>query len=263
VPYAYFESQSHREALRKIAEACLGQVYCDRNGVLRIEGPSYTSVTEPLSITKDDYFRKSNPSKWSEIANYIEVETQPLKPSANAEEVYRSNEPVSILAGGEKTLTVFYNHTPCIEALATLEGDGTIDSATYYSWGASVTVSSDTTGEFTVVVNAKKLEVTNKEKVIAQDATSIRENGKLTYQFPKNPLIQTRAVAQVIADKLLAYYKDPRRDVEIEWRGNPAVLLGDGVAIEDSYVTRNYNVVKQELEFDGALRANLAGRKVV
>ena len=32
VPYSWFNEQSHREALRKIAEACLGQVYCDRKG---------------------------------------------------------------------------------------------------------------------------------------------------------------------------------------------------------------------------------------
>ena len=86
VPYAWFDSQSHREPLRKVAEACLGQVYCDRHGVLRIEGPSYTSNKiqqlkgtyflesafpaesehiEAYGIGPDDYFRKDNPVKWS------------------------------------------------------------------------------------------------------------------------------------------------------------------------------------------------------
>ncbi|MCK8826414.1 hypothetical protein MWH25_01455 [Natroniella acetigena] len=41
IPYGYFEPMSHREALRKIAEACVGQVYADRRGVVRVEGPSF------------------------------------------------------------------------------------------------------------------------------------------------------------------------------------------------------------------------------
>jgi len=587
VPYAYFEPQSHREALRKVAEACLGQVYCDREGIIRIEGPSFLqSQTEPvMTITQDDYFRKDNPVKWSEIANYIEVETQPLRPDV-AQEVYRSNEPISITAGQTKTITVYYNHTPCIEATATLENavsGAEITKATYYAWGADITVTSTNTSTFTkladpstlptgagygcafdptgtylavahftsplitiykrdgntftklanpatrptgvgrgcafdptgtylavahtaspyitiykrdgdtfakfddpstlptgsgygctfdptgtylavahsgspyitiykrggdtftklanpstlptgtgngctfdptgtylavahgsspyitiykrdgdtfaklddpsilpngygngcafdptgtylavalstspyitiykrdgdtfakldgpstlptgygygcafdptgtylvvahwdspyitiykrdgdtfaklddpsilptgngygctfdptgtylavahgssryitiykrsgdtfeLVINAKPLKVLNKEKAIAKDNASITDNGMLKYTFPANSLVQTREVAQKIADTLLAYYKDPRRDVEVEWRGNPALLLGDRIAVIDKNETNEYYVTRQELEFDGALRARLSGRR--
>jgi hypothetical protein len=265
VPYAWFDSQSHREALRKVAEACLGQVYCDRNGIIRIEGPSFLqSQTEPvMTITPSDYFRKDNPAKWSEIANYIEVETQPLRPDV-AQEVYRSNEPIPITAGQTKTITAYYNHTPCIEATATLENavsGAQITKATYYAWGADITVTSTNTGTFELVINAKPLKVLNKEKAIAQDEESILDNGMLKYTFPANPLVQTREVAQKIVDTLLAYYKDPRRDVEIEWRGNPALLLGDRIAVIDKDETNEYYATRQELEFDGALRARMSGRR--
>lgn len=265
VPYAWFDSQSHREALRKVAEACLGQVYCDRNGIIRIEGPSFLqSQTEPVTtITQDDYFRKDNPVKWSEIANYIEVETQPLRPDVS-QEVYRSNEPISITAGQTKTITAYYNHTPCIEATATLENavsGAEITKATYYAWGADVTVFSTNTGTFELVINAKPLKVLNKEKTIARDDASIADNGVLKYTFPANPLVQTREAAQKIADTLLASFKNPRRDVEVEWRGNPALLLGDRIAVIDKDETNEYYVTRQELEFDGALRARLNGRR--
>lgn len=265
VPYAWFDSQSHREALRKVAEACLGQVYCDRNGIIRIEGPSFLqSQTEPVAtITQDDYFRKDNPVKWSEIANYVEVETQPLRPDV-AQEVYRSNDPVSITAGQTKTITAYYNHTPCIEATAMLENavsGAQITKATYYAWGADITVYSSNTGTFELVINAKPLKVLNKEKATAQDEESILDNGMLKYTFPANPLVQTREVAQKIADTLLVYYKNPRRDVEVEWRGNPALLLGDRIAVIDKDETNEYYVTRQELEFDGALRARMSGRR--
>jgi len=262
IPYAYFTPQSHREALRKIAEASLGQCYCDRDGLLRLEGYSYLqSKTEPdITITRDDYFMKDNPNNYMQIANYIEVETQPLRP-APTEEVYRSNEPVSISAGETISITAYYNNEPCIEPVASVEGVGSIADVTYYSWGADVKVTSSTAGEFELVINAKPLKVQGAEKVVAKDDDSILENGRIKYTFPKNPLVQTREQAQKIADNLLAYYKEPRRDLSLEWRGNPALLLGDRVRIVDEYGGEDFFVTRQNIEYDGGLKVSMEGRK--
>ncbi len=263
VPYSYFENQSHREALRKIAEACLGQCYCDRDGIVRIEGPSFllSQIVSVDTLTRDDYFSKDNPVKWSEVANYIEVETQPLRPDV-LQKVYRSNEVVSIAAGETKTVTAYYNNAPCINAAASITGTGSITSATYYAWGATVKVYSAAAGTFELTINAQPLKILNKDKIVRQDADSIVDMGTLKYTYPGNPLVQTVAIAEIIADKLLAYYKNPRRDVEVDWRGNPAMLLGDRVTVTDKLEQNDYYVVKQELEYDGALRAKLSGRKV-
>ena len=262
IPYAYLNSQSHREALRKIAEACLGQVYCDRYGVIRVEGPSYleNNSSDILEITQDNYFRKSNPLKWSQIINRIEVETQPLRPDV-LQSVYSTNDPVNINAGETKVIMAYYNQSPCINAIATISGTGSISNVTYYAWGAKIEVYSGSTGTFTLNINAKPLKVLNKERIVAQDDASIIDNGLIRYEFPNNPLIQTREVAEVIANKLLQYYKDPRRDVEIDWRGNPALLLGDRVSVTDKNEINNYYVVKQDIDFSGALRAKLSGRR--
>lgn len=269
VPYAWFEPQSHREALRKIAEACMGQVYCDRGGIIRIEGPSFLAgkVVSDLTITSDDYFSQDQPVKWSEIANYIEVETQPLRPALVAEEVYRSNSPVNVPAASQKSLTLYYNNPPCIEAVASLEGatNTVIQSATYYAWGADITLSNPggLAENVTVVINAKPLRILNKERAIAQDAASITDNGKLKYTFPENPLVQTLTMAQAIADKLLATFKDPRRDIELNWRGNPALQLADRITAPDykNVNTADFHVIYQALEFDGALQSVIRGRR--
>ena len=81
-------------------------------------------------------------------------------------------------------------------------------------------------------------------------------------------MIQTREIAQRIADTLLAYFKDPKRDVSIEWRGNPALLLGDVIVVPDYQDEKEdtrgyYYITKQELEYDGALRATLEGRRAL
>lgn len=261
IPYAYFDNQSHREALRKIAEASLGQVFCDREGILRIEGATYLDSLTPVdNITRDDYFTKNNPTKWSEVANYIEVETQPLT-LMSVQEVYKSNELESIGAGQTKSITAFYNEIPCINAVAAITGTGTISNVNYYAWGATIEVVSASAGTFELTINAQPLRVLNTEKIVKRDNNSITNNGTLKYSFPINPLVQTRAQAEAIATNLLLYYKEPRKDIELDWRGNPAMLLGDRITVTDRNSANDYYVVSQQLEFDGTLKSVLKGRR--
>jgi len=261
IPYAYFDSQSHREALRKIAEASLGQAYCDREGILRIEGATYLDSLVPVdNIARDDYFTKNNPTKWSEVANYIEVETQPLT-LMSVQEVYKSNELESIGAGRTKSITAFYNEIPCINAVAAITGTGTISSVNYYAWGAAIEVASATAGTFELSINAQPLKVLNTEKIIKKDDNSIASNGQLKYTYPVNPLVQTRAQAENIASNLLLYYREPRKDIELDWRGNPAMILGDRITVTDRNGANDYYVISQQLEFDGALKSMIRGRK--
>ena len=152
-PYSYFDETSHREALRIVAEATLSQVFCDREGILRIEGVEYVESTivgkngrvflrrtipgrkhrhRGYGISSDDYYTKDNPPKLSDISNRIEVETQPLVPQ-ELQEVYKSNDSITVTTA--KTFTIFYNSTPCIDAVLSLEGTGTIESVIYYAWG--------------------------------------------------------------------------------------------------------------------------------
>ncbi|MDQ4682007.1 hypothetical protein, partial [Stenotrophomonas maltophilia group sp. RNC7] len=116
---------------------------------------------------------------------------------------------------------------------------------------------------------AKYLEVANyievpygEEKVIVKDEDSIIKNGLLKYSLQSNPLIQTEERALDIANRLLEGYSNPRRDLDLEWRGNPALALGDTVSVIDNKEINDYKVVKQELEYTGYLRAKLSGRRV-
>lgn len=262
VPYAWFNSTTHREALRTIAEAALAVVYADRDGILQIK--SFNSFSnDTLAITDDDYFLPlRNPSQQSQVSNKIIVNTNPLTPQAT-QEVYRSNSTISVPANGSTTITAFYNQTPVINATASIDGSPSgvsIASVTYYGWGATVKIqnTNSTSASVTLVINGQPLTVQNKEQYIAQDDTSITENGELQYEYPDNPLIQTLSQAQQIATTLLASVKDARRDIQMDWRGNPALLLGDKVTVKGN----NYYVIRQEITWQGYLEANLTGRRV-
>lgn len=274
VPHAWFGTVSHREALRQLAEASLGQVYVDRHGIVRVEGPAWLlgqetfvspalTVTDSLTIPAGQYFRKDTPVKWGEVANRIEVETQPLRPVAAQEEVWRSNAPHSIAAGQTVTVTAYYTAPPVIEGIASLEGAPTgasIAAASYFAWGATVSVHSPLAGSFTLVLRGRPLRVLNRERAVAEDAASVRDHGLLRYRFAENHLVQGLAQAQFIADTLLRLYRHPRRDLSLDWRGNPALLLGDTVITQDHGTWLRYWAIRQELDYDGGLRARLEGR---
>ena len=264
VPYAWFNPTSHREALRTIAEAGLAVAFQNRDGQIEIQSYLMAGGQPVLEITDRDYFPPLRaPSRQEQIANEIIVDTQPLRPEGTAKEVYRTNEPIAIPAGITKTITAYYNNPPVINATASLDNPPTgvsIVGATYYGWGASVEIENTTATDQQVVlaISGLPLTVQNKERAIARDETSISENGLLCYEFPANPLVQSLSQAQAIADALLAGVKDARRDVELEWRGNPALELGDVVTVKG----REYHLVRQVIDWQGYLRSRLTGRKV-
>jgi hypothetical protein len=259
VPYAWFEPASHRESLRRIAEAGMATAYADRENIIRIEPFAGGGAIPELEIGADQYFRADNPARYGEVANEVIVETQPLRPADTASEVYRSNEAVNVPAGQSVTMTVYYNERPVIDAAASLEGatNTVIQGATYYGWGAEIVL--DNPGlaaeNVIVVIDGKPLKVINQERAVARDEDSVLDLGVLRYELA-NPLVQTRQVAQQLANLILTTVSNPRRDIELEWRGNPALELGDRIASKGG----EFVVIRDELDWAGALRARMTGR---
>jgi hypothetical protein len=270
VPYAYMENIKHREALRMVVEAAMGQAYVDRDGVLRVEGPSFLDdlTVSQLTIDLDEIYKKNVPSLFETVKNKIIVTTQPFKPVSSKEDVYRAIDGITIPASDTKTVTVFYEQKPVLEAEALLENppEGcTVYAATYYAWGAVITLQNTNAEEKTVVlyVKGKPLKVIGSQEIIAKDDQSILDDGELIYEFPKAHLVQTKTIAEKIAAKLLASYKDPRRDLTMDWRGNPALELTDRITTYDyrDENTADFHVIGQELSYDGVLTATLKGRR--
>lgn len=267
IPYAYFESLTCRECLRLIAEASLSQVYVSRDDVIRLEGPSYLASKTMIcqDIHKYNYFTKNNPANYGQIANYVKLITQPLTPVAKAEEIYKSDEAESIKAGETKTITVSFSNEPVIEATAVLTDNtaATILDATYYAWGADLTIHSLTDDTFTIVVTGRPLSVTTSKEIVAKDISSIKRFGTMLYEFSDNQLIQTVTMGQAIADKCLELSKDTRNDLEMEWQGNPALELGDIIQVPDSQSKASFYVISQNFQWDGGLTCTLKGKRTV
>src|SRR5690606_17510243 len=221
-------------------------------------------------IGPDDYFGLRAPTRHDQGINAIIGSARPVSPADDPREVYRSTSPITVPAGQTVTVTVQYQDPPVMRAQAALEdppsGVSIVD-ARYYAWGADVSISNSTgaAADVTLVITGTRLVALPAETVVLVDQESQDRNGRRAYEYPSNHLVQTRAQAAAIAAAVLASAKDPRRDIELDWRGNPALELGDPVTVvTDQRRDRRstYIVVRQELEWAGYLRARMTGRRI-
>lgn len=247
-------------------------------------------------ITKNDYFQKQQPAKSEELINFIEVASNPLQIQDFEDEFYKTSNAIYIEDGETIIQECKYKEIPLMNPTATAyyvpetattedpaEGDELLyddttglisspvlsSSTEYYAWGAIVTVTNDygADGFFIIVISGYPLKVTSKELMSAEDNSSITENGLMKYTYPDNHLIQSRLIAQDIAENLLDVYSLPRKDINIQWRGNPALELLDEIqAPEYQKGTINtqglFYIYKQKLDYDGTLKGVIDGRKI-
>lgn len=267
IPWAWFAPGNHRDALQLIAAAGLAAVWADREGRIHVERLDGAPGASALTITDDDYFPPvRTPIYQGRVINEATVSIHPLEPVAEAELVYRS--PVKVPAHTTVTFTAVYSQPPVIEATAGLEGAGaSIVSVDYYAWGAVACIENSGTNdaEPLLVINGIRLASAGESKAVARDETSITTHGPLGYEYPSNPLIQTPEHAQALANRLLIMAAEPSRGIELEWRGNPALEVGDIVTVvTDAAHNRqsDYRIIRQELQWAGALSATLTGRRV-
>ncbi len=228
-----------------------------------------------LIIDRDNYFSREQPEKSEEQVNRVEIVTQPLTPATSTSQVYKTKELITLAAGGSYTLTAEYGSPPVLttDATATITdntgGTLTILSQTFYPWGAVVIVENNDSSEGSahVTIEGYALTVQGKETIIAEDTDSIEDNGLQKYTYPANHLIQDATVAGLIATKLLASYKQYRKDVNVQWRGNPALELADDILVTTyergaTKVQESFRVYKNQITFDGSLSQTTDGRKI-
>jgi hypothetical protein len=355
IPYVALQAQSHWDVLRQIAEACLGQVYCDRHGVIRVEGTKPIVEQYDLEVSGEAIISRAEqitdgieePSyKWASLDGSCILDGTYVIAPLPAEDEYQVGWWGDVVSGPDgafaepyPTLTLV-SLTPKAVGTVRVVGDSArgewpVDFALrLYDAEDNLLATRQVTGNSQVVAEvripenpttatkivlevhkwshpgrqvkllemqevAPKLVITADDyfrkdaparygeiancvtveyqpyddegqklpvaQVVVRDEASIIENGLLAYKLVANPLIQTTTMAQELAERLLEAFGQARRTLELEWRGNPALLLGDVVTVTDMQSHRtpyDYTVVRQEIEYTGALSARLSGRRI-
>jgi hypothetical protein len=275
VPYAWTDNCSCREALSRIAAAALGRVYCDREGMIVIEPYTVTLEVE-FEFTRDNYFSKDHPLMWTQIANSVEVHATPLVPT---DEVEIYNDTTAFPVPGHTTPHTtakkfcIFSQAPVIDVVTpiTFTADSvnvSIYAVVIYSWAVEITFVNSGVSAANVTsisIRGKNLVPASISAATASDEISIRACGLCAGPVIESELIQTEAHAQVIADAILASYKDPRRDISLTARGSICLKLGDRITAPDYLDTTitDYTVLRQDLTWDGGLRVDITARKIV
>lgn len=241
-------------------------------------------------IDENNYYKRDQPAKTEELINLVQVPVSPLitPKTSEIDEVY-SGAPILFTTGEEKTIEIKYSDIPLRSPKATAyisDVDGelteddtsgkytndtiTITTATYYAWGASLTMTNtEATSEY-IVITVDGYPLKAKGDVIpeARDEDGIIENGVLKYKLKKNHLIQDNTLGQEIADTLLGAFSINSKDVTLDWRGNLCLRLMDEVEIveynkDDILTTGEFYIYKQVTDYDGTLKQITNGRKII
>lgn len=272
VPYGYFDSMTHKAALKKLAIAGLAQVYCDGEGIIRA-APWNPGAAVRVHFTRSKILRKDHPLAFSEIINSVQVYANPRVVQAETQ-IYSDDEYLTVPAGDDATMWCIFNtNDPCQDvqtATFTQSGsDITLTGQTNYTWATLLTFSNSggTDQDVTsVAIDGKPVSVVGRKLITVEDEDSIRAYGKISLSQPiDNPFIQDATLAKSIAETLLAAYKDPRRDVEMDTFGYIDLDLGDRVDVvtyQDSEA-KPFALTSQEFTYNrGVFRVRYGARRI-
>lgn len=260
IPFAWFKPIKHRTALAQVAEACGGVAYQDRHGVVHVQAGNYLQRTGhgvKLFDINDDRIIDAS-SLISEIRNSVQITTFPYEALPD-QLVWETSGSANIELGEVVEFKITYSDFDAVtDAVITATGFCTITESELFSWGAYIKVTGTGSGAYGVSVNGKPLVVKGAQVVEEVDGESIRINGDKTLAIDKNYLIQSRELAETIAEDIISVTSSARRDIDMTWRGDPTLELGDNGLLNG----QNGVIVSQEIIFNGFLSTKTLFRRV-
>ena len=268
IPYAWLDNITHRDALARLARCGVVQVYCTRDGVIRVnkdlDAPAETSH---VFDEKVNVYSSRNPLAVAEQVNHVEVVHQQWAPVAGTE-VYDSQESFTIPAGTTYSHIVEFSRSPVLSInppSITATGTVTLEGYTLYATGVELRLKNTTGSAITVsaiTITGTVLEEQSRGTIVAKDDSAILQDGKISVSI-SDSLIQSQAYATELASQILQAYKDSRLDITIENRGNVASELGSRVAFRKVKGSETYYMVtRQSMTWAGYLEATTEGKKL-
>ena len=277
IPVGWFGKVSYFDAIKAIAECCIGHAWMNRDDELKIYPDKLTGTTD-LTITRDDYFNKSQPSNVGEMKNYVEVTLQTIYKQDTDDEGESIEKPIvhegkqyNVPANSTLDIEIEYSSSPVSESESSIvnitAGSPVITATKYYTYGCTITVQNTSKTEaatFEIEVKAWQWDVSYSNEIIIEKTDSlIQEYGKKEYKF-ENHLVQSYGVGKLIAETLIDNYSLLRSDVDLNWRGDPRLEVSDVIDVpEYKTSTAQFVVQKNNWQYDGGLRCDTEARKVI
>ena len=261
VPYYWLEDESVWDEMGDVAEAHLGRIWFDKDGDLHFDdgahfvkgnSDSWDDPTTSQATLTTASFAELNPRyEFNSIYNHLIVEYQP-RYTGYVQGIFTASDTVVVQPGvsnhvyhakfdypatsvtAPASATDYNAVTPGGVALSP-----TVSVNATYAASAELYLTnndSDYPCYFTQLgLRGSPLLTQEPIKYEAEDATSISDYGRRTWTIRNNPYVQTYRHAQMIADFLLARFKDPVQVIDL--RGVPArpwLEVGDRVTVTET-----------------------------
>ncbi len=271
VPFGWFNNISHRDALQILAESSSAAVFQDRSGLIQVQAVDYFEVNNLESILtydRSDYMDKSNQPIYENIVNKISVTTQPIEKTTSVT-VYQtlSSDKETAPANSVEDYTITYRNKPVSDGVPTVDpvvSGVTVTDSSLAAWGGTVEVTNTNSSatDFQIKIVGSTYAVAGQKTITALDQDSINDNGVFFLEFKENDFLQDANLAGKIANSLLSSFKDPERDLTVTFSpgGNPALENDDRISVIDLYTTKEYNIISQQINYDGGLNMVQKGR---
>lgn len=257
IPFAWFDkNKSAGQRIKEICEAEEATFYQDENGVLRFENrnhyANYPYQSVQRTIDPDDIITDEEDES-TKIINRAIVTAKPRKVDADVSVLWTNSTVFAITPGQSTTIwAAFYEETgnnvlPVKEITTPAgatdyigntaeDGSGTVRTAdlslvvTNFVETAKIVITnnhgSDTVYVTTLQLRGKAARVTQAIQAVVEDANSINKYESQEYPV-QNDLIQTSAMATILATNLVNKYKDPMKRRVIRIPGIPHLQLKD------------------------------------
>jgi len=271
VPFGWFKNVSHRDALKILSESCSASVHVDRAGCIQVKSVDYfesNDLESILSYDRSEYMDKSNQPIYENIVNKINVTTSPIEKTTNVT-VYQTStaDKETAPANSVENYTITYRTKPVSDGVPTVDpvvSGVTVTDSALFAWGGTVEVTNinSSATDFQIKIVGSTYAVAGQKTVTVLDQDSIDDNGEFSFNFKENDFLQDKNLAGKIANTLLKSFKDPERDLTVTFSpgGNPALENDDRISVVDLYGSKEYNLISQQINYDGGLNMVQRGR---
>lgn len=245
-----------REALQYVAIAGQCVVYVDRDNIVQIKQLTGVATSKTIGLT--NAFRQPEVN-FDDVFLKADVEMQQYSIATSATDVYKRT--LNMPTVGVNIVRIDFNYQISTISDNTVTITGTNYTSSVPTWTSNVLYLAITMGagvdrEVEITVNAKILTI--EKSIFTIDAVDTEGTKELTV---KSPLVNSYESASLVAD-WVALWATKRTNVRLDWRMNPALELGDFVAVEHSFGTLSSTyIVKQEFDYTGGLSGSTYVKK--
>ena len=278
IPFVYFDSdKSVGNTLKELVQAENGRMWQDELGVIQFQARRTNAFASCTGMRFDSTNIISlTPSRDARIVNTVNIsaEIRRVEPQQQVftgtnDKGYQSpakDDPYRVPANGQATVWLQFDD-PVWSALSpvfngnvnqsrftavTLSGTkvnsgvsavGTLFAKTYKIVFTNTTASAVSISSIVILGQPAKLIGGQNTEYFAYDDSSVAKFGNLTQEITNNSCFGSPDNLRAYGQNLLSRYADYNRQIVLKVKGDPALQLGDGVAVEYEQFQGYYEVV--------------------